>query len=301
MCMLAVVMWVCIMVKELQAIWTYTTAVRALVSAGGTGRTTLTRDKDGLIRIEQISTTRFWCCAIVQTIRLVVCLLFLWYGSLFLIYTPSVTELMLNAVALEFLISIDELLFETLAPIKVKYVFAHVHDLSVPPSRTWNGVDCRTSCFTAFAAIVVMLFFFCAVAPQREVLVKARDALCAGDQEFVFVRDKLGAVAWTYPDDTNTEQLNKRNFPDGSSPSQGNEAVTVRSGSFSESVIDVLLRQQGRHAFQANCGTKQCYINDTKLGGLIARPGRPDCCHAKRAKVPQTVAGRWVLIVCTTS
>ena len=36
--------------------------------------------------------------------------------------------------------------------------------------------------------------------PQLTVLVGARDALCAGDLEFVFTRDGVGTFAWAYPD-----------------------------------------------------------------------------------------------------
>jgi len=40
----------------------------------------------------------------------------LYYGSLFLIYTVELPELILNAVALEFVLNIDEILFLVLAP-----------------------------------------------------------------------------------------------------------------------------------------------------------------------------------------
>ena len=36
--------------------------------------------------------------------------------------------------------------------------------------------------------------------PQAQTLVRARDALCSGDVDFVYTRDGIGAFAWAYPD-----------------------------------------------------------------------------------------------------
>ena len=55
-----------------------------------------------------------------------------------------------------------------------------------------------------------------------QVLVNARDALCAGDTDFVYTVDGLGVLAWAYPSGVNLSAFARggRNFPDGSEPAR---------------------------------------------------------------------------------
>ena len=53
---------------------------------------------------------------------------------------------------------------------------------------------------------------------QVDDLVKARDAICSGDRDFVFAKDGLGVVSWAYPDTVNRSKFNTRNYPDGKHP-----------------------------------------------------------------------------------
>ena len=55
-------------------------------------------------------------CLVIFLIRFGVAMALLYYGSLFLIFTVELPELILNAVALEFVLNIDEILFLVLAP-----------------------------------------------------------------------------------------------------------------------------------------------------------------------------------------
>ncbi|KAJ1483626.1 hypothetical protein T484DRAFT_1799708 [Baffinella frigidus] len=54
--------------------------------------------------------------ALAQVLRLGVALTLMHAGTMFLAATISLSDLLLNAVALEFVLSVDELLFEALAP-----------------------------------------------------------------------------------------------------------------------------------------------------------------------------------------
>ena len=54
------------------------------------------------------------------------------HSILFLVYTVEVSELMLNAVALDFILNIDELLFASLVPFKMKSIVLNLNNLAVP-------------------------------------------------------------------------------------------------------------------------------------------------------------------------
>ena len=47
---------------------------------------------------------------LIQLLRIVIGAILLWYGSLYLIHTIEINELILNAVALEFVLRIDDIL-----------------------------------------------------------------------------------------------------------------------------------------------------------------------------------------------
>ena len=56
-------------------------------------------------------------------------------------YTVSVAELMLNAVALEFILNVDELLYEALAPLKTRRLITLLQPIPVARARSCGGVD----------------------------------------------------------------------------------------------------------------------------------------------------------------
>ena len=53
---------------------------------------------------------------------------------------------------------------------------------------------------------------------MRSKVVEARDALCAGDLDFVYTVDGLGVPAWTYPDKDVAEHFKPEDFSAVSGP-----------------------------------------------------------------------------------
>ena len=113
----------------------------------------------------------------------------------FLVYEIGIGDLMLNAVALEFVISMDELLYESLAPARAKRILRQTSGFKMKPSKTWSGLDQR--------AVGTLLFVFIAMAwaavafmrDQLDTLYRVKAAICYGDTEFVYARDAQVSVA----------------------------------------------------------------------------------------------------------
>ena len=55
-----------------------------------------------------------------QLVRLCICCVLAWYGGLYLVHTPGIGDLILNAVALEIVLQIDELIFAALGSWRLK-------------------------------------------------------------------------------------------------------------------------------------------------------------------------------------
>ena len=100
-------------------------------------------------------------------------------GTMFLAATISLSDLLLNAVALEFVLSVDEVLYETLSSVKLQKLINGAAPLHMPTTRIWNGMNWQAGAL--MLAIVCLLGAMIPryVVPQRTVLEASRDALCA--------------------------------------------------------------------------------------------------------------------------
>jgi hypothetical protein len=241
---MALFMWLLTVSKEINAIISFQTAVtRKFLGARGEGKDSggdiVTVDEEGFLVWEKIGWVRFCFISGTSLLRLCVSIIMVKYGSDFLVhYSIALGDILLNAVALEFVMSVDELVFETLAPACAIRLFPSSFGFKTRKARTWHGLDARAPLTFAVAIAIMMCVLALELQPLMETLVKARDALCAGDTDFVYTVDGLGVLSWAYPSTTNTSTWSDaatvqktgrapRNFPDGQDPTNENKALNV--------------------------------------------------------------------------
>ena len=183
MCILAVAVWVLTISKEFNAV---AKVARALLAIPRGDKTLLTKDDEG-IHFELISVPRLGCCLVVMVgLRAAVCSLLCVYGCLFLsLNTIGIGDLLLNTVALEFVVSVDELIFESVVPIRVAKLIADLRPVELPPVKEWKGLDAGAFTTLLSSLVVIAVVFATLISPQVDVMVQARDALCSGDRDFV--------------------------------------------------------------------------------------------------------------------
>ena len=152
---------------------------------------------DDAISFVSISTGRMCFVLVTQTVRLAIACLLLVSGAEWLAYTTSMSDMLLNAVALEFVLNIDELVFEALGPLQLKNVIDLCSSLPGPPVTRWRGID-RTACmtFVIFAGSASLIVFFWLL-PYRDVLIETKSALCGGERDFVFAVGATGVPIWS--------------------------------------------------------------------------------------------------------
>ena len=138
-------------------------------------------------------------------------------GSQYIVYTPSVFDLLLNAVALEIVISVDEILYAAMAPRRIQRMISNAAGVPLSPVR-FRGVDVG-ACATALVVGALLTYFtVIEIVPQQRDFLSARDALCGGDLEFVTTTDGAGVPTWGYPNGIDETLVNPRNYPNGESP-----------------------------------------------------------------------------------
>ena len=247
-------------------------------------------DDDGTLSLLRISHARRGLALAALAAGSFIAAVLLWYGCRWLVNTIDLAELLLNAVALEFVISVDELVFDALAPARVKSRLESIRPLQVKTAGRKNvvgHVDLWSLGTLVLVVGFVLTICLTLLATQTDVLVRSRDAICGGDQDFVHTTDGAGIPAWGYPGGVDPTATRDVGFS-GLAKDQDNSDFATRA-------IDAVLDQHGR---AASCEPEDCYtLPDTAAGGLrYVRADRPDCCLARLLEVPNVDSGEFSVL-----
>ena len=185
---------------------------------------------------------------------------------------------MLNAVALEFVIGMDELIFMSLVPHRIRNMVDNLVSMPVP-LRSFGGFDARNGITCALTSAFIIYMTAREILPQMNTLQDAKDALCAGERGFVYTIDGAGGLAWSYVESTDTSRKPHRPFPDlRDGPVEFNFAQYALS-----KVLQGDERREGRPHASAFCPASDCFNSSRRIQGLpqpIPERFRPGCCLA---------------------
>ena len=103
------------------------------------------------------------------------------------------------AVALDFVLSMDELIYESLAPARAKAILRQMGGFKLRPNATWSGIDLRSAAMLLFIGAALAWAAVEFMHDQLDTLHQVRAAICYGDQSFVYATDGAGVVNFGYP------------------------------------------------------------------------------------------------------
>ncbi|CAE7292214.1 NLRC3, partial [Symbiodinium microadriaticum] len=136
---------------------------------------------------QQISWGRFGIFLTTSIVRVAVASVLLVAGILWLARTTSISELMLNAVALNAILDVDEFLFNGLTPMKFQHAIQSLTPMTVKYSRRRSEWESSVQCITLILTIIVPYMLL--VKPFGETMVEVKELLCGGNQSFVLVHN----------------------------------------------------------------------------------------------------------------
>ena len=96
-------------------------------------------------RLRAVSLKRKIFSTLLFVYRMVAAGFLLYVGTAFLSYTVSITELILNAVALSIILEIDDLLFDALATTPGRHLLQQLDPLPMPPLPRVRGADVKAA------------------------------------------------------------------------------------------------------------------------------------------------------------
>jgi len=193
MCMTALVVWYSTVVTEVRSLFNLVWALHALPC----GKTRLVATEDGFQLVAIAKGRRFWIMAL-TLVRLAIAVGLVIFGTIYLVRTTSVSELLLNAIALEVVLNVDEMLFGALAPSCVRKLIGGLKPLhATHPSKPWRGADKLTVIWllTMFAGVAAVAAT--GISGTMDEHRQIYHEMCEGTTNFVYGINSLGAVITT--------------------------------------------------------------------------------------------------------
>jgi hypothetical protein len=216
LCMLSILLWMLTCFRELghatrmvQGIWCtvyhsgkqeLSVVARMLSAKSGV----VIKSADNIIDSHGLMTSKslFFRCSTVRGFVITVLvflprlgtLTILWFvGIKYLAATIQLEELILNAVALEVILHVDEMLYDIFVPASSKMILTKTHPM---PRPNWGPVTGRIQPFlkVALMAILLVIVRVLALGPIIDNLDEVKRVMCDGETEFIAGELKTGII-----------------------------------------------------------------------------------------------------------
>lgn len=175
LCTLCIMLWCVVLSGELRAIGISIVAAAQIPRSG----TTVVRNGSFL----SISYLRFSVYLLFRLARTAVAISLMYAGTQWLARTTNITDLILNAVALEAILQIDEMIFTMLFPKRVQAAIYELEPVKVRFTRRWGQLE---SCLVGCLFVVVVLAPFISwVLPLADSMLAVKSEYCDGNRDFV--------------------------------------------------------------------------------------------------------------------
>jgi len=175
LCLLCILHWSSCVYKEFRSIWLAFEAVLGIPRASNT----IIAEN----RIDSLSMPRLLFVLATLVLRAVIAGILLVAGIRWLGRTTSITELMLNAVALNGIMDVDELLFAGCTPLSVQQAIKKLEPIKMKYSRVRSQTESLALFFLLAATMLVPYLVF--LEPLGAGMVEIKKEMCAGNQTFV--------------------------------------------------------------------------------------------------------------------
>mmetsp|Transcript_80168 Transcript_80168/g.166842 ORF Transcript_80168/g.166842 Transcript_80168/m.166842 type:complete len:873 (+) Transcript_80168:18-2636(+) len=186
LCFVALMAWSLTILNESMKVWRGFCAVRNLPITTSSE----VSQQAKTLKVESLSSGRAALFLLLVLVRSV-CIGLLWWGgcSFIVNYSIDLGDLILNAVALEMLLHVDQA-FYCLVSSRVKNLIRNVQ--SLPASRNTrqlSGMDLPTITATVLFIAGLVLVMLSEVVPLMDRIDTASDILCGGNKDFVYTLD----------------------------------------------------------------------------------------------------------------
>jgi len=193
MCICSLVIWVLNVICDLRNTLDLAWAVYELPY----GDETTIRDNDSKKRSRTLvsaSRQRKTFIAVILILKFWTATSICFFGSLFLVFTVSIQDLLLNAAALQLVLQLDELFYTAWVPFQAGLLLRSLKPLPLPNVRSLSGLNSWPISVSCILGILVPSIGFGLLLPQADLLAAAREEICGGNLDVVTTVDKSGVL-----------------------------------------------------------------------------------------------------------
>ena len=206
MCSLALLTWYATIIAEFGKLLHFAIGLMEIPR----GRT-LFHVEDDQIVLMKLSRRRLSFILMTTLTRAVVQSVLLWYGTLYLVYTETVQDLLLNAVALKFVLEVAELLYSAFAPRRSRTFIESLRPLNLEAHGRSHHDCLLPTVLLVFLGGMLALSYVFLLTPALEARTNTWGGLCGGRRDFAVATDGLGRLHWSLTsqyDDTGESEAN---------------------------------------------------------------------------------------------
>ncbi|CAK9019588.1 unnamed protein product [Durusdinium trenchii] len=226
LCMLCILHWGLCVYKEFRSIWS---TLEAVATIPRSSRTTKSEHY-----IHSLSLARFIVFFLTCVVRAAIASILLMAGINWLARTSSIEELMLNAVALNGIMDVDELLFAAFTPLSIQHQLQRLRPVKM---KYTSGRSQRESVVLFFLLLATVLIpYFVLLQPLGDGMLEIKKEMCGGNLTFVvgYNPDVQEVVGYVTQAARSTEEqslselaVNQHKFLNQQDQFQGKTCVTV--------------------------------------------------------------------------
>eukprot|EP00913_Durusdinium_trenchii_P035658 g33367.t2 len=151
--------------------------------------------------LSHLSFSRKLWGTLITVVRLAVACVLLCFGSLYVVQTIYLPDLVLNCIALEIVLNVDDLLFTALASTPSRFLMNTLQPIKLPNMPRRKGLDVKAFCMLLAVPVALLLVNQLVMRPMLYDIQAVHTELCGGFQDFVWLEDarRMAVMAETKP------------------------------------------------------------------------------------------------------
>lgn len=196
MCVIALICWFSSIANEMWDLRLLSMSTYFLPK----GDSTHIESVDGSLVLRNLSCPRKIFILLMVCIRLYILVILCIAGTQYVVYTVSVQELLLNCVALAFVLDVDNLLM-AFAPRQLQAIIRAMMPLKSERPCIWQGADATSVAFLVMLLVSVVTVSCTMLWSFYDNIAQAEEQLCHGELNFVYTVGASGQIFWVSTND----------------------------------------------------------------------------------------------------
>jgi len=146
----------------------------------------------GKFQIVSFSPYRIIGVQVLSVTRMAILMLLAWMGTVFIVHTETIVDLIINSLALQAVLNVDSLMFKALVPVDAASLATRLQPLPLRTRKCLCSFDLRSVLALLALPTALATAYVGLISPRVTRMEEARHILCGGNREFLISTDGLG-------------------------------------------------------------------------------------------------------------